>query len=150
MNTNDAESRLLMMAVLDGEADADQRQRFADLLANDAGLRREFDELKSLKELTMTNKPQDPDKVLWQSYWSGVYRRLERGTGWVLMSAGLLMLLLYGGWEFAREWLTSPDIPLWVRLGGIFAGAGLIILLVSILRETLFHHKHERYKDVER
>jgi hypothetical protein len=26
----------------------------------------------------------------------------------------------------------------------------MIILLVSILRETLFHHKHERYKDVER
>lgn len=150
MNMNDADTRLLMMAVLDGEADADQRRRFAELLANDAGLQREFDELKSMKELTMTNQPQDPDKVLWQSYWGGVYRRLERSVGWVLMSAGLIMLLLYGGWEFAREWLRSPDIPLWVKLGGVFAGSGLVILFVSILRETLFHHKHERYKDIER
>lgn len=150
MNTNDADARLLMMAVLDGEADADQRQHFAELLAADPRLQREFDELKSLKELTMTNKPQDPDKVLWQNYWAGVYRRLERGVGWVLMSIGLIMLFLYGGWEFAREWLGSPDIPLWVKLGGVLAGSGLIILFVSILRETLFHHKHERYKDVER
>lgn len=150
MSTNDSEARLLMTAVLDGEADTDQRQRFAELLAGDAALQQEFDELKSLKELTMNNKQQDPDKALWQSYWSGVYRRLERGVGWVLMSAGLIMLLMYGGWEFAREWLTSPDIPLWVKFGGVFAGSGMIILFVSILRETLFHHKNERYKDIER
>ena len=47
MNMNDAESRPLMMAVLDDEADADQHQRFVELLANDAELRREFDELNS-------------------------------------------------------------------------------------------------------
>ncbi|MEX0741100.1 MAG: hypothetical protein WD071_17335 [Pseudohongiella sp.] len=150
MNTNDTDARALMMAVLDDEADAEQRRRFAELLTDNATLQREFDELTSLKELTMNNKPRDPDDELWQSYWGGVYRRIERGTGWLLMSAGLIMLFLYGGWEFAREWLTSPDIPLWVKLGGVFAGSGLVILFVSILRETLFHHKHERYKDIER
>ena len=150
MNTTDSEARALMMAVLDDEADAIQRQRFDELLAADAALRREFDELVSLKELTMNNQPQDPDKALWQSYWSGVYRRLERSVGWVLMSVGLIMLLLYGGWEVARGWLTSPDMPLWVKLGGVFAVIGIAILFVSILRETLFHHKHERYKDIER
>ena len=40
MNTTDSEARALMMAVLDDEADAIQRQRFDELLAADAALRR--------------------------------------------------------------------------------------------------------------
>ena len=80
----------------------------------------------------------------------GVYRRMERGLGWILLSAGAIPLLLYGGWQFASDWFTNDAVPLWLRIAGGAMGAGVIILFVSVLRETLFFRKNERYKDIER
>jgi hypothetical protein len=37
-----------------------------------------------------------------------------------------------------------------VKTAGILLGAGSIILLVSVIREKLFLHKNERYKDIQR
>jgi len=55
-----------------------------------------------------------------------------------------------GSWEAAREWVMSPEIPLWIKLAGISFWAGCAIMLVSVIREKLFLHKHERYKDIQR
>lgn len=140
----------LMMAVLDGEAGDAGREKLERLLASDPALQAEYEELAGVKELTMNHPPKDPGDALWKDYWAGVYRRLERGLGWILLSAGAIPLLLYGGWEFASDWLTDESIPLWLRVAGGTMGAGMIILFVSVLRETLFFHKHERYKDIER
>lgn len=140
----------LMMAVLDGEASDIEREKLERLLTDDPALQSEYDELAGVKELTMNHQPKDPGNALWQSYWGGVYRRLERGLGWILLSAGAIPLLMYGGWQFAGEWFTNDSVPLWLRIAGGVMGAGMIILFVSVLRETLFFHKHERYKDIER
>ena len=150
MNIDNSAVQALMMAVLDGEADAAQIEELNQLLASDSALQTEFAEMKRLKEITMGNKPHDPEDALWQSYWSGVYKRLERGIGWVLFSVGAIALLLFAGWEMTRDWLTNSELPIWVRTAGALLGAGTVILFVSVLRETLFHHKHERYKDIQR
>ena len=55
-----------------------------------------------------------------------------------------------GSWEAAREWIINPDIPLWIKVAGISFWAGCAIMLVSVVREKLFLHKHERYKDIQR
>jgi len=144
------DSRELMMLVLDGEADAAQRQELEVRLAADAALRKEFDAMKSMKEVTMSNRPQELGAALWQTYWAGVYRRMERGFGWVLFSIGAIVLMLYGAWEFGRQWWGDDSIPLWVRIAGASLAAGTIILFVSVVRERLFFHKNERYKDIER
>lgn len=140
----------LMMAVLDGEASDTERETLERLLADEPALQSEYDELAKVKELTMNHTPKDPGDALWQSYWSGVYRKAERSLGWILLSAGAIPLLMYGGWQFASDWLTNDSIPLWLRIAGGVMGTGMIILFVSVLRETLFFHKHERYKDIER
>ncbi len=140
----------LMMAVLDGEASDTEREKLERLLAEDPALQSEYEDLAGVKELTMNHPPKDPGHALWQNYWGGVYRRLERGLGWILLSAGAIPLLMYGGWQFASDWFTNDSIPLWLRVAGGAVGAGMIILFVSVLRETLFFHKNERYKDIER
>ncbi|MGM0631687.1 MAG: anti-sigma factor family protein [Pseudomonadota bacterium] len=140
----------LMMAALDGEANDTERVKLERLLAEDPAMRTEYEKLAGVKELTMNHSPKDPGNALWQIYWGGVYRRLERGLGWILLSAGAIPLLMYGGWQVASDWFTNDSIPLWLRIAGGVMGTGMIILFVSVLRETLFFHKRERYKDIER
>ena len=140
----------LMMAVLDGEATPEREQELRSHLDADADLRREFEELKTLKYATMKTQLTEPDGTLWTSYWMNTYARIERGLGWILFSAGAILLLLFGAWEITREWLADPDLPFWVKTAGILLGAGSIILLVSVIREKLFLHKNERYKDIQR
>lgn len=142
--------RELMMLVLDGEANTTQVQELESRMVADEALREEFESMKSTKEMTMSNRPPEPDAALWQTYWTGVYRRMERGFGWVLFSIGAIVLMLYGAWEFGRQWWSDDSIPLWARIAGGSLAAGTIILFVSVLRERLFFHKNERYKDIER
>ena len=140
----------LMMAVLDGEATPEREQELRRLLDTDTELRREFDEMKTLKHTTMKTQLTEPDGTLWTSYWMNTYARIERGLGWILFSAGATLLLLFGAWEITKEWLADPDLPVWVKTAGILLGAGSIILLVSVIREKLFLHKNERYKDIQK
>lgn len=100
-----------------------------------------------------SNKPEDlpenAESELRQTYENSVYRKVEPGLGWVLLSVGAIILLGYGGWMVAGSWFVDPSIPLFIRIGGGAVAVGCIVLLVSVLRETLFFHKHERYKDIE-
>lgn len=144
------ELQRLMMAVIDGEADPAREQELLRYLGEDPELRREFDEMKTLKHATMKTQLTEPDSSLWNSYWMNTYSRMERGLGWILFSAGATLLLLFGAWEVTKEWLADPDLPFWVKTAGILLGAGTIILLVSVIREKLFLHKNERYKDIQR
>lgn len=144
------ELQQLMMAVLDGEAGPAREQELLRYLEEDTELRREFDEMKTLKSATMKIQLTEPDGTLWTTYWLNTYARIERGLGWILFSAGAILLLLFGAWEITKEWLADPDLPFWVKTAGILLGAGTIILLVSVIREKLFLHKNERYKDIQR
>jgi ferric-dicitrate binding protein FerR (iron transport regulator) len=149
-NQEKADARHLMMAVLDAEASEEQVQQFERLLAQDDGLRAEYEQMRSLKELTVSSKPLEPPHEIWDSYWQGVYRRLERRVGWLLFSLGAIVLVLFAVWEAGKEWIMDASIPLWVRLAGISVAAGTTILLVSVIREKVFLHKSERYKDIQR
>jgi anti-sigma factor RsiW len=149
-NKSSDEVRHLMMAVLDGEASAQQSQHFETLLAQDDALRKEFEDMKSLKELTMKSRPAEARPEHWDTYWQGVYSRLERRIGWVFFTIGAVLLILFAAWEMGREWLLNEAMPLWVRLAGVSLALGTSILLVSVVREKLFLHRHDRYKDIQR
>jgi len=157
MNTRDTATKIdkqrireLMMAQLDGESSPEQDAEVALWVKSDPVLLREFEHMKALKILTAQQRPDDLPPEKGDQYWQGGYPRLERGLGWILMSLGALVLLMYGSWEVAREWILSPDIPLWIKAAGISFCTGLAILLISVIREKLFLHKQERYKDIQR
>ncbi len=46
--------------------------------------------------------------------------------------------------------IQNPEIPLFLKIGILALMGGFIILLVSLLREQLFVHKRERYKEIEK
>jgi len=92
----------------------------------------------------------DLSDELWAGYWKGIYRRVERGAGWIFLSIGAIILLAFGVFQFFKEFFTDPSVSLIVKMGAGAFSLGIIILLVSIIRERLFLFRTERYREVER
>lgn len=140
----------LMMAALDGEIDEPGRAELQSRLAADDDLRAEYERLEQLKELTMMSKVQEPPREQWDNYWQSVYRRIERGVGWLLVSLGALVLTSWGLWQAITSLLADTDLPLFIKLSLFSIGVGGLVLVFSVFREKLFTYRHDRFKEVER
>ena len=91
-----------------------------------------------------------PRKEMWEVYWSTIYNRLERRIGWILLSIGGMILLFFGGYKAIEGIIQDPSIPILLKVGILTVLGGMVVLLVSLLREQIFVHKRERYKEVEK
>jgi len=140
----------LMMAAVDEEISAEERAELDAALAADPELRNEWEAFRRLKEMTETMTPREAPGETWDGYWEGVYRRLERGLGWVLTSIGAIVLLVWGAWTWAQEILADTEIPGFVRWAILALAAGLVVVFVSVIRERLVVRKTDPYKDVIR
>jgi predicted anti-sigma-YlaC factor YlaD len=144
------EIRPYLSAYLDGELDPDRKLEVEEHLADCDGCRKEYQYFVKLKEVTDRMRFVDLSDDLWAGYWKGIYRRIERGAGWIFLSLGAIVLLVFGAYQFFKEFLADPNISLIAKIGVSTCVFGAIILLVSIIRERLFLYKTERYKEVER
>ena len=138
-------------AYLDGELPEEDRRRFEEHLASCDACRTELAELKRLTEdLNMMRFKEPGDEEL-QRYWAGVYNRLERGIGWILLSAGAILTLCYGAFKIIEEMIRDPAVSVILKVGVCALIAGLVVLFVSLLRERLVVRKVDRYsREVER
>lgn len=146
---NCEEIRILLSGMIDGELDFAEKKAVTDHLVTCYACREEFARLKKLKEVTDDMKYFDLPDRLWAGYWHGIYNRLERGIGWILLSIGAILILAFAAWNFLHGFLLDLTIPFYVKAGVSAIILGLIVLLVSILRERLFSKKHDRYDEVE-
>lgn len=142
--------RKLLAGYVDGELSESEMIRFEEALAEDAELQAELDEFRRLKEVTSMAQYVDLPQEVWDGYWASLYRKLERGLGWVLVSVGAIVLLCFGLFEGFRAMYVDPTVPLWVKVGTTTVAAGSVFLLVSYGRERLFAFRRDRYKDVMR
>jgi hypothetical protein len=46
--------------------------------------------------------------------------------------------------------IQAPDVPVFFKIAILSVLGGVVILLVSLVREQLFVRKRERYKEVEK
>lgn len=145
------EARVLLMGYIDGELQPGELRLLEDHLAVCVECRREELEFRRLEEVTedMLNE-EIAASIDVDDAWQSIYRRLERRTGWLLLSAGLILLIGYGAWELLTEFFLDSEAPVLVRLGVGAALGGTIVLLVSIGREVLFKYRSERYREVIR
>ena len=143
-------ARQLMMARLDHELEPGEDHELDRLLADDAELRTEWEKLRRVREVTETMKFRTPPDEVWDTYWTGVYNRFERGIGWLLISVGAILLLSFAGWELLRELFQGTDVPRSVRFGVLALLVGLVVLGVSVVREKLLAHRNDPYKEIQR
>jgi hypothetical protein len=146
----DDRKRELLTGYVDNELTDEQRLVFESELVDDAELRSELEEVRKLKEVTGMARYADlPDEV-WEGYWQSIYRKLERGFGWIFCSIGAIIMLCVGAYSFVVDFLANPSIPLFPKLGLSAVLIGLIILLVSYGRERIFAYRRDRYSEVKK
>lgn len=144
------EAIILISGKLDGELTPEQENELNKHLESCPVCRKEYEELLQLKEVTADMRFTDLPDRFWAGYWNDIYNRLERGIGWIFVSIGAMIILGFIGWEFLNGFLLDTAQPLLLRFGVGIGIIGLIVLLISVLRERLFARKHERYEEVER
>lgn len=146
----DERVRQLMMGALDGELSPGDRDELAHVLQHDPVLQQEWQQLQRVKEVTQTMSLRHPPEETWDRYWTGVYRRLERGVAWILVSIGVIVLLSWGVWQAIQDILGDTALPAFIKAGILALIAGTVILLVSVVREKLILRRSDPYKDVIR
>ena len=88
-------------------------------------------------------------KDLLKIYRVSWYNRLERSIGWLLFFVGILIVSIYGGFKIVNCFVKDLSITLLLKIGILGIIGGLVILLVSLIKEQLFIRKSERHKDIE-
>jgi len=146
----DERARQLMMGALDGELSRSDQDELARLLRHDPALEQEWRQLRRVKEVTQTMSLRHPPEETWDHYWTGVYRRFERGAAWILVSVGAIVLLSWGLWQAVQDILGDTELPTFIKAGILALVAGGVILLVSVIREKLILRRSDPYKDVIR
>lgn len=140
----------LLSAYVDGELPAADRARVEAHLATDPEARAEVARLRRLKEVTdaMTLKEAPPEE--WERFWSQTYNRVERGLAWFALTLGAVIVGGYALYRFVESLWVDAQLPWYMKLGIYAFCFGVLLLLVSVIRERIFVRKRDRYDDVVR
>lgn len=142
--------QMLLMAAIDHELSSEDEREFKRYLAIFPDCQREWEEYQKLKEATMQLKFTQPSEEMWDRYWLNVYNRIERGLGWILTSIGAMIVLFYGAYKAIESILADAQLEWFMKAGILALLGGLVILLVSVLREKLMIRKTDKYKEIQR
>lgn len=144
------DKRELLAGYIDGELSDKERQELELELEKNPELKAELKEFKKLKEVTgMVRYADLPDEV-WENYWQSLYRKLERGLGWIFLSIGAIILICLGLYQFFKQLYIDLQTPLIVKISITAVCIGVAILLVSFGRERIFAYKRDRYREVKK
>lgn len=149
-NSEKKQFQILLMKAVDGELHEKERIEFNQFIDEYPECRLEWRQQKKLKEVTKVMKFRSPPEEVWDHYWVHVYNRLERKLAWIIFSIGFVILLTYGGLKGVEAIIADAQLAGIVKVGLILSIAGLVILLVSVLREKVFMFKRDPYKEVKR
>lgn len=112
--------------------------------------RHDLEEAEKMNKLLSGYKYKSPEDKLWEHYKSNIYAKIERGIGWIFFSIGAIILLVTSTFYFIRDFLLDNNVPVFIRVGVALLVIGIVVLLISIIRERIFFNKNERYKEVEK
>ncbi len=134
------------MRYIDGEMTPEQAIEFERHLADCRTCRRSIGELGRIDALAGRMRIRDPMDSFWEGYWKSIYRRGERRTAWILVIAGVIATALFGLVEIGRNF--GPVT--FVKVSAAVLAAGLLLLLLSVVRERIHQKKTDRYRDIIR
>ena len=135
----------LISGYLDGELTQSDRQRVEIHLESCDDCRRTYEETRELREQVgklpaVEMSPQEWDRIM-----NNVTVRTTRGAGWLLYVGGLVVLIGYGVYAFAVD--DSIDAVVKTSIAALVLG--MVLLLLSVLRQRMIASKTDRYRDVQ-
>ena len=134
------------MRLIDDELSHEERLQYQAHVRECEVCRRELESLGRVVKLTGELKLRVSDDAFWKGYWESVYRRTERRVGFLFVTGGAVMLLLY----FLYRALRSPQLWTYEGVSIAIILLGLIVLFISVARERYHEHKSDPYREVER
>ncbi len=142
--------RELLMKKIDDEISGNENMEFQEIIEQYPECRIEWEEQQKVKEVSQMVKFTNPPDEIWDSYWLGIYNRLERKVGWILLSVGSIVLLAYGLVNAALALIAEPAMPWWLKTAVFLSVIGFSILIISVIREKIFTYKSDPYKEIKR
>ncbi|MFH1843986.1 MAG: hypothetical protein ABIF77_12340 [bacterium] len=140
----------LYSAYVDGELETDQVTRVEAYLAANPEALAEIERLRRLQEVTDAMIIKEAPPEVWEQFWNNIYNQAERGIGWFALVLGAVIVGGFGLYHFVLSVVETPQMP-WYLKGGIFVLCfGILLLLVSVIRERIFVRRQTRYKNVIR
>lgn len=134
------------MRFLDSEMTEAEKQAYEKHVQTCPDCHKELKELGRIVELTDELRFKPPDDEFWEGYWESIYRRAERGTGFVMLVIGIIGILIYG---IVRA-VTSPKFFSYEGISVTVILVGLIVIFISVVRERYHESKSDPYKGVKR
>ena len=144
------EVKLKVMAYLDGELPELEMKEIKRLIDDDEMYKEVYLSLKKVKEVTQEMKFVKLPEMYWDDYWEHVYNRIERGISWILISLGVIIVGSFLVWQIIESIIVNQNIHVVLKAGILILFAGMVVLIVSILREKLMVRKVDKYREVER
>jgi predicted anti-sigma-YlaC factor YlaD len=142
--------RIMLSGYIDGELSPDEKAALEKHLTSCEECAKELNAFRKLKEVTGAMRYADIPEHVWDNYWHSLYRRLELGIGWVLLSMGAVLLLGCGFYCLIKGFFMDPQVPILVRIGVGAGSLGVIILIISAVRERFFAYTRDRYREIKR
>ena len=149
-NKHKSRFQVLLVKAVDGELGDKEKIEFEQLINQAPEFRIEWEQHKKIKEVTQSMKFKSPPIEIWDGYWGNVYNRLERGIAWILFSLGFAILLTYGAFKVVEGILADSSLVGILKVAIIAVLGGLMLLVVSVVREKVFLYRKDPYKEIQR
>jgi len=147
---NEKRHHILLSGYIDGELSPEEKLEFEEYMATNPDLQKELKAFNKLREVTGAMKYADIPEAVWEGYWAGLYRRMERGIGWILVSISAILFLIFGCYYLTCDFFLDPEPSIFMKIAVGAGFVGFIILLVSVIRERIFACRRDRYDEVKR
>lgn len=144
--------KMLLMAEKDGEITASQQRELHQKLDNcpNCSCLEYWQNFTATEQEMHELKFIEPQEQAWRLYWDNVYNQIERGVGWILASCGAVILILYAVYEIFKELWWSANTPIVIKIGIATLVAGMTIVFVSVVRESLVLRKHDPFERIRK
>lgn len=136
----------LICKVVDGCASPDEVEEVERMAAQDPEIRKELQaQQEAVSAIGSVGLRELQDDIA-EQYWGGVYNRLERKSGWLLVAIGFGLVVVYSIYELLKD----PTIHTVYRIGiaALIVGFGLVFSGVFRMRRKL--RRHDKYEEILR
>jgi hypothetical protein len=127
-----------------------EKEELEDILRKDPSLKEELAEQKRIKEEINKMQLKNPSNEFWDKYWLSVFNKAERKFAWLLVIIGAIIIISFAAIEAVDQFLKDMQTPLVLKIGIAAFTAGMVVLLVSVVREKFSTYKKDQYKEIQR
>ena len=136
----------LLDAHIDGELNPEEGRDVDAHLGECVRCRNILKEITHYKEVIGSMKLKEPSPEELENQVTEVRGRIQRGIGWVFTAVGLVILLVYGIFEYFRE----PGIVFIEKFAVAAFIIGIFVLFTRVLHDRMIDSRTDRYKEVEK